>query len=133
MHTTLITGPDLIRIARTPLYDREQLWLRTIGSSQAISLAREMERAIVANEGFPVGSHYMRPKLQLFSSDEWQEVIDLLEKGGKGDAALALAFIEYQMAYRRNELAIIYTVVPMGATRLIVLDSIQFPGKPLYC
>jgi hypothetical protein len=133
MSTALITGLDPIRIARTPLYDREHLWLRTIGSPAVRHLAGQMERTIVADEGFPLGSYYLRPKLQIFTTDEWQEIIDVLEKGGKGNAALALAFIEYQMAYRREDLTIIYTVVPMGPAKLIVLDSISFPGKPLHC
>ena len=65
--------------------------------------------------------------------EEWQETIKWLEEGGKGNAALALAFIERQMAYHRNDLTIIYSVVPLGPTKLVVLHSVNFPGRPLYC
>jgi hypothetical protein len=132
MTLPLLIGLETVRIVRTGLYQCECLWLRQHCSPGTVALANAMERAIAANEGFPPGHYYLRPQLQLIESKESQETITSLEEGGKGHAAMALTFIEYQMAYQRGDVTIIYTAVPIGVGKLIVFDSISFPGKMLF-
>lgn len=129
----LFVSLEPTRVARADLYMREWAWLKSIGRPEDFILANDMEHAIIANDGYPIGSSPLRSKLQLFNMDDWQEVIKWLEAGCKGDASLALHFIEFQRAYQISNVAIIYSVVPFDRTDLILFDSINFPRRPIYC
>jgi hypothetical protein len=90
------------------------------------SIAKHMEREIIAYSGSPPGSYNIHMSLvREFPAEIWELSISHLEKCTPGAAHLAIRLIEKQRIYEKDGVAIVYTLVNIGELLVLVLQTVN--------
>jgi hypothetical protein len=89
-----------------------------------VSIALEMERALLGCHGYPTGSSPANLDLIQFGQDDWEQPLQDIEAVQSGAARVSLEFFDRQRIYRKDGVSIVYVIIEIGGARIIYLGAL---------